>query len=213
MHVTTSEDRGQTAAREQRAQAVGKLISPLGALVAAVLGLTLSVSAATWLPAYQLFAALGALLLIAAVAFLGLWAGRRFPSHGAHSAAPVAALVSAACLVVFGFLPIGNVLPLDLITTTWALLGLVALTYVFAAWWVGDVAAHRGRSRAAYLLLALIALPVAALIVLLTPATSEAAGKVAVTTGAGRKCPFCAEVVKAEAIKCRYCGSALVPEE
>jgi hypothetical protein len=28
-----------------------------------------------------------------------------------------------------------------------------------------------------------------------------------------RKCPYCAEVVKAEAIKCRFCQSTLVPIE
>jgi len=44
---------------------------------------------------------------------------------------------------------------------------------------------------------------------LLINPNSEAKERGRLEGGTGRKCPFCAEVVKVEAIKCKHCGSIL----
>ncbi len=51
--------------------------------------------------------------------------------------------------------------------------------------------------------------PVAAVVVILSMPTSEQAAVIDGQHGAFRKCPFCAESVRVEAVKCKHCGSDL----
>ncbi len=46
-----------------------------------------------------------------------------------------------------------------------------------------------------------------------SPAVGKEIEVVLLNSGQGKKCPFCAEVIKTEAIKCRFCGEAISAED
>jgi len=84
---------------------------------------------------------------------------------------------------------------------------------IWIAFWIGlgavtgMIANAKGRSFWAWfaygLLCALVALPWA----ILLRSDSAAARAAAIATGEFKKCPDCAELVRAEAVRCRHCGA------
>lgn len=80
---------------------------------------------------------------------------------------------------------------------------------------VGLAATPRGRGSGTWFLIALVISPLLAiLLLLLLPTAEDVAKSRAQATGeAGdfRKCPQCAEVVRREAVVCRFCHADLVP--
>lgn len=77
------------------------------------------------------------------------------------------------------------------------------------AWW----AASRGRGALLWFFVSLLASPlIGFVLVAVIGPNAKAVEQEALETGDMRKCPFCAELVRREAVKCKHCGSELQAE-
>lgn len=86
----------------------------------------------------------------------------------------------------------------------------IVVVWLIASVVVGAIAGSRGRNGFGWTLLALLISPLlAGILALVLPSKVPGQEPLSVVAGTGRKCPMCAELVRREAVKCRYCGADL----
>lgn len=77
----------------------------------------------------------------------------------------------------------------------------------------GLVAEKKGRSGCGWFILGVLLGPFGFILSLVVSANETGLENEAVKSGAMKKCPYCAELIRAEAVKCRYCHSDLTDEK
>lgn len=85
------------------------------------------------------------------------------------------------------------------------------LCWILFSFAAANLAKNRGNSALSAFFVSLIFSPLVAFILVLTSKTNEAAlEKRQLASGKRQKCSHCAEIIKAEATVCRFCGAKLL---
>jgi ABC-type molybdate transport system permease subunit len=86
----------------------------------------------------------------------------------------------------------------------------IGIVWIVLAFVLASSAKGKGRSYGGFLALGLILSPIIGFIVLMAIGENkEALRQQNIASGITKKCPFCANEIKREAIVCQYCGREL----
>ena len=88
-----------------------------------------------------------------------------------------------------------------------------AITAAIMAIVCAAIAERKGFNAGWWLLLGVLVWPIALLAILIKPNNTQGGEQRALARGETKKCPECAESVRAEATKCRFCGHIFTREE